>query len=526
MRKISSLLLVVISLLSFFSGCQQKEENNIALIDDRELSVFALQCSDELKEAIRNSYYDWFDKEHYSEVEREAWTDWEDTTDGVIQAYEPSHRYYGTFDQAVVWYWTEYPLMISAFQLAGSHFTYGSMDEFHVFARDKHYSLLEAYQCDVLSAEEVAIVAQRHRALREDYRNYGTYGKCQVWFADNKEGKPTELSLAGATFRHKEGAAFYVQKGGKQYTLQQAHTEGHLTNEDISQIATRHNEREIPALELSISDELKKAIETAYYQRQAEIHGANAETKTYDWDWADSSTEYLGSRRYYGTFDGCTVWCALGNADVVTDLVLAGSTFFYPQSAMFYVYRNGKHDTLQNAYNQGFLSAEDIAIASRRHKECEYAIWEDYSNFIPDDRHLSVFDLTLSDTMKMKAEYSYWEWYWPIFGENYNKQFLWADTAGAADENTVSCRYYGTFGKCFVWYSEEEPDLTAEFTIDSVVFQGASHENFHVYMDGEHYALKDAYQRKCLLSADDIALVAQRHTEYNSALYGHEIAGG
>mgnify|MGYP003293600484 CR=1 FL=1 len=512
-------ILVFVLVLCFFSGCQQ---NELELVDDRELSVFELKCSDKLKKAIRNSYYDWFETEHYCQVKREKWTDWEDTTDGVIQAYEPSHRYYGTFDGCVVWYWSEYPLVISDFQLAGSHFTYGSMDEFHVFTRNGgHYDLKEAYQMHMLSPEEIAIIAQRHNALREDYRNYGTYGKYQVWFTDNKEGEPTEFSLGDATFRHKEGAAFYVQKGGKQYTLQQAYEQGYLKDKHISQIATRHNERELSVLELSISDELKAQIETAYYTYVDQLHGGKAGDKVYDWVWTDFAAGQWGGYRYYGTFDDCVIWCTEGTATVVTELNIGGS-YFQGQSANFNVLYQGKHYSLLYAYEHGLITPEDAAIILKRHIDYRNQVFNPFPYYpLSDDRDLSVFELSISDDMKMEAEYSFRQWYWPIFGESYDKEFIWDATAA---ENTLSCRYYGTFGKCIVWYAEEEPNLAKNFNIDQIQFQGASSANFHIYMDGEHITFEDAYYKECLLSEEDISLIAQRHAEYNDSLI--ETAGG
>ncbi len=136
------------------------------------------------------------------------------------------------------------------------------------------------------------------------------------------------------------------------------------------------DDRELSVFELTCSDELQDAIETAYYEWQVETHGDNAAKKVYDWDWADYPSNTRGAFRYYGTFDDCVVWCVTGNAEAITEYTVANSTFFHHNSAMFYAYCKGKHYWLHQAYEKNLISEADVAIAAQRHAEYEDFLYD------------------------------------------------------------------------------------------------------------------------------------------------------
>lgn len=127
------------------------------------------------------------------------------------------------------------------------------------------------------------------------------------------------------------------------------------------------DERKLSVFDLKISDEAKKEVVLAMYVWAKEKEGVDYPMKNWDY-YADPPGQYsMHGDRYYGTFDDCIVWCSPSTADSFTDFELAGSRFIHPTLCLFYVCRDGKHFTLQEAYDLGYISAEDVAIVAERH---------------------------------------------------------------------------------------------------------------------------------------------------------------
>lgn len=165
MRKLLSFILILVLLLCLFSGCQQDE---VELVDDRELSVFALTCSEELQDAIETAYYEWQVEKHGDNADKHIyeWI-WTDFPSGVHGGY----RYYGTFDDCVVWCATGIATVITEYTVADSTFYYHNSASFFAYCKGKHYKLREAYEKNLISKEDVAIAAQRHAEYNEYEHN-------------------------------------------------------------------------------------------------------------------------------------------------------------------------------------------------------------------------------------------------------------------------------------------------------------------------------------------------------------------
>lgn len=365
MKKSNQKLLAVILVLAAvlcLAGCRQQT-------DDRSLSVFELTVSDEIKEKAEAAYISWYENT-YGKKPDIQWI-WDNPVTGMVHRFSDNCRYYGTFDGCVVWYSGENWETASSFELGGYVFDYGSNTNLHAYKDGQYYTLQSALYNQLISAEDLAIIAERHWSFGKGYRNYGTFNGCQVWLADSRNGDASQFELAGSVFNTKTGAAIYVRKDGANYTLQQAYEKDWLTKEDVEKVAKLHNERELTYAELSISDELKTDIQKAYddwtkgtswYKDYYQKNGVEYPLTKLVWD------QYQGTR-FYGTFGDCAVWAVIGNADVIDSFTLAGSFFENQTSTGIYVYSDGKHLTLQEAYNQKLISAEDIAIVAERHAE-------------------------------------------------------------------------------------------------------------------------------------------------------------
>lgn len=133
------------------------------------------------------------------------------------------------------------------------------------------------------------------------------------------------------------------------------------------------DERTLSVFDLEFSDKAVEELEAAFKKNLIEGTSFELSADTVEKLWAGAKPQRNYPRNggyiYYGTFNDCVVWFAAGNTHAITDFELAGSRFYFTSGCTFTVCRDGKLIQLQEAYEQGFISAEDIAIVAERHAE-------------------------------------------------------------------------------------------------------------------------------------------------------------
>lgn len=133
------------------------------------------------------------------------------------------------------------------------------------------------------------------------------------------------------------------------------------------------DERTLSVFDLEFSDEAEEELEAAYKKNLIEGASFELSADTVEKLWAGAKPQRNYPRNggyiYYGTFNDCVVWFGAGQTEAITDFELAGSRFYYHSGCTFTVCRDGKLIQLQEAYEQGFISAEDVAIVAERHAE-------------------------------------------------------------------------------------------------------------------------------------------------------------
>ena len=129
------------------------------------------------------------------------------------------------------------------------------------------------------------------------------------------------------------------------------------------------DERTLSLFQLEFSDEAVAELEVAYKNRLIEDSSYDIPDSPVEKYWKGLNPNGGGGFRYYGTFDDCVVWVMQGQTEAIVDFELAGSRFYNRNGISFFVCRNGELIMLEEAYEQGFISAEDIAIVSKRHWE-------------------------------------------------------------------------------------------------------------------------------------------------------------
>ena len=152
---------------------------------------------------------------------------------------------------------------------------------------------------------------------------------------------------------------------GRFYTLQEACDQGFITENDLKSIAyynnggRKNNEEKIAedfapqALNPeTIPADIQKSIKSDYIYYGMDLNNTNDESK-------------ITIKRYYGKYNGCYVMTIKGPNEYIAAMIkiqVDGYNFSYTQSE-FVVWRKqpmGKLYTLQEAFNQGFITENDL----------------------------------------------------------------------------------------------------------------------------------------------------------------------
>lgn len=75
---------------------------------------------------------------------------------------------------------------------------------------------------------------------------------------------------------------------------------------------------------------------------------------------------YYADSRYYGKINDCIILVSVGMATVVTDYNIAGHTISFSNSAVIYVVKDDKLLELDEAYDLGYLTDDNIGLISER----------------------------------------------------------------------------------------------------------------------------------------------------------------
>ncbi|MBQ4141508.1 MAG: hypothetical protein IJD70_09245 [Clostridia bacterium] len=79
--------------------------------------------------------------------------------------------------------------------------------------------------------------------------------------------------------------------------------------------------------------------------------------------------QYYHNSRYYGTINDCVILVSVGMAAVMTEYKIAGYTISFSNSASIYVIKDDAILRLEEAYDLGYLTDDNIALISERHND-------------------------------------------------------------------------------------------------------------------------------------------------------------
>ena len=323
------------------------------------------------------------------------------------------------------------------------------------------------------------------------------------------------------------GLTMWFFKGSKVYSPDEAEKKMIL---DLEYIAAIHDYYQnyyknaleywefVPTLEY-ISQERMREVSDAVVAYKAEIEarftyrdtvGKNGEEKAreiaeeiYRLNLEREKNYYFrGARRgerYYGIFNDCVVVAQEGNLQHTTGYSIEGigirGTSFYA-----FVYRDGEVLDLNQAYDQGWLTVEDIAKIASRHYNYNAAL--DAKDYLFDEPYLEP----IAELEALPEE---------LFADRYKK----LNTGFAGDD-----RYLGSIGYCWVFLEKtEEPNETESVNIAGYEFYTGKYRKMVAYTktwDGYKLNLVKNDLAELYLEADIpevlIKIIHQRNEEYES----------
>ncbi|MCH5148669.1 MAG: hypothetical protein J1G05_04835 [Clostridiales bacterium] len=214
----------------------------------------------------------------------------------------------------------------------------------------------------------------------------------------------------------------------------------------------------------------------------AELHNGKASDVVYD---------------SYGEFDGTNVLIiSFKNAavsDALNTEIVDGVDFHFSVLITFDVYRKGAFYTLQEAFNNKWLTHEDLLTVRSNHKKAHELIYEYFEEQKEDEKS----PIVLEKAVKQEIKAAFVE-------ANKNEYSLC--------EEEISLRCYGAFDGLYVLYVDVEswmyPSVVWSEVVADVEFVYGSGQSLKVYSDGAFYSLSYAYENG-FLTRDNLLTVQQ-----------------
>ncbi len=204
-------------------------------------------------------------------------------------------------------------------------------------------------------------------------RYYGEYnGSVAIMFRVPIAGMVVrrDVKVAESVFRYSTPIDIIIWKNGKFFSLEEAYNQGVLTKKEIASIAEIHKESKyinfnrynVPE-EDSDKNKWNPEPPTEGLLVQIAKDFCEYHVEKYNFDPEIHGGFYVA--KYYGTYNNTVPVILEGTgisyATVITTETVAGYTFTYPCSNTMWVWNNGSFYSLQEAYDKGLLTKEDIA---------------------------------------------------------------------------------------------------------------------------------------------------------------------
>lgn len=259
----------------------------------------------------------------------------------------------------------------------------------------------------------------------------------------------------------------------------------------------------------------------------------------------NKSKHFVG--RYYGTINNCVIMARNTYLENEYNIIKIGKTEITNDYSFYlFAYRNGKLETLEHAYANGWLTDKDIAKIKERHEQFNaYGYWKDetpiqyhYAKFTPDLEEISIE--LIEEINRLKSEQTYLQYFDPSSkpSETDNEEEIRdqrEESASYAYAKALSAgslfklndsdpksheyyfRYYGIFNNKVVWANVSMMTAITEYSIAGYDFFYSTDTVTYVYTNGQILTISQAYNDG-LFTEDEIALLHARYLAYEEYL--------
>jgi len=213
--------------------------------------------------------------------------------------------------------------------------------------------------------------------------------------------------------------------------------------------------------------------------------------KHYPIDW-DAAYGESASIRYYGTFDGCDVFCLLSanvNEDYRGTIHIDDVDFRIYVDSTLGACQDGRYTLLSDLYKSSVISHDSLLKIAEAH---EQGTTQKVSN----SKKKEIED----------AWYGRFSWKW------------------AEEPNITGCRHYGKYDGYDVYFYQAEFPLQniTEYQIAGEKFVNGSDFQLIAYQDGIIYKLEQIF-KDGEVSKDSVYAMAKLHKEWFPAYYSNEV---
>lgn len=225
----------------------------------------------------------------------------------------------------------------------------------------------------------------------------------------------------------------------------------------------------------------------------AELHNGNANNVVY---------------KSYGEFDGTNVLIISFKGSFVGQAfnteTVDGVDYHFNVCITFDVYRKGSFYTLQEAFNNKWLTHEDLLTVRSNHKKAHELIYEYFEEQKEDEKS----PIVLEKAVKQEIIAAFIE-------AHINDRY-------PLREEEISLRCYGAFDGTYVLFVDVVSwgygDAIGAEIIENLEFIYGNGQRLVVYSDGAFYSLYGAY-KKDILSLDNLLIAHRKYYETHIYLY-------
>ncbi len=192
----------------------------------------------------------------------------------------------------------------------------------------------------------------RYGAFDFDHDYYGTYDGYTVLIVRTKERLQSQDFLGDGIILYPRAVEFYAYKDGEFFPLEALLEQKKISNSALNKIARIHKEKypllygEAPPELLPLTPEQIAEIEEEYFE--------------------ETGYPLSVEGNYYGTYKGFIIVYQDWNIAETQEITVAGEHFCL--NGNVWAYKNGTFSKLQEAYQNGLLSKEDVAAISYYHE--------------------------------------------------------------------------------------------------------------------------------------------------------------